>query len=494
MAVLAFQADPWTSGTPTASEYGDPATFRLGPNAELFGAMAWTTAAERGFDWTDLTFFTKYLGLLALSAATADGFTADLRVYGDAASTVAFTGHDFAYLWPWDGASTAGLVGGTVTGFSGTIQGRGAFTITGLSVPVETLTALVHREDAQAIVDANDLLLAGDDLIIGSDRNDALRGGAGDDTLVGGGGDDRLDGGAGHDTAEMGAIGFRGAHVAASGGAWTVASAAGTDTLSNIEAVAFADGRLVLDADGAAAQVVRLYAAALDRAPDGAGLAFWVGAAEHGHSLSGLAAAMLESGECRARFGHGADDGGFVDRLYRTVLGRDGDAEGHAFWSDALHHGATRGDILVAFAESAENRAATAATIRNGVWVQSDAAQEVARLYDTVLGRLPDAPGLVAWKEAIESGHATLAAVADAFAASAEFQDRYGALGHREFADALYRNTLHRAPDQAGLDHWSAALEAGAGRAAVVLAFSESAEHVALTAPEIEGGGGILFA
>jgi hypothetical protein len=494
MAVLTFQTDPWIAGPPDASEYGDPAWFRSGPDAGLFGPMAWTSAAERGFDWTDLDFFPKYLGLLTLSTATADGFTDDLRIYGDAASTVAFSGHDLAYLWPWAGATTSGLVGGTVTGFSGTIQGRGAFAITGLSVPVETLVALVHREDAQAVVDASDLLLADDDLIIGSNRNDALRGGLGDDTLLGGGGDDRLDGGAGHDTADMGGVGFRGAHVGASSGAWTVTSAAGTDTLSNIEAVAFADGRLVLDADHAAAQVVRLYAAALDRLPDQAGLAFWITAAQHGQSLSGLASAVLASSECRARFGDGADDGAFVDRLYRTVLGRGGDAEGQAFWTDALDRGTSRADALVAFAESAENKAATAATIRGGIWVQSEAAEEVARLYDTVLGRLPDAPGLVAWKAAIEEGRATLAEVADAFTASAEFQSRYGGLGDRAFADALYRNTLDRAPDQAGLDHWTAVLEAGTSRAAVVLAFCESGEHVALTAPEIQGGTGILFA
>ncbi len=132
---------------------------------------------------------------------------------------MSFTGRDFGFPVPWwPGADATGLKGGTVTGFSGTIQGRGSFTITGLSVPVASLQALAPRTDAAALIDANGLLLAGDDLITGSSRNDALRGGPGHDTLIGGAGDGVLDGGAGHDTAAMGTVGFRGVGVGASGG------------------------------------------------------------------------------------------------------------------------------------------------------------------------------------------------------------------------------------------------------------------------------------
>ena len=172
MATLVFEADPWLSGPPDAIEYGDPARFRAGPDAGLFGPLAWSTNAERGFDWTDLEFFTKYIHLFRLTEFSGTGLTADLSTYGDSASVVSFTGHDFGSLWPWPGATAAGLTGGTVTGFSGTIQGRGAFTITGLSVPVASLQALASRTDAAALIDANDLLLAGSDSIIGSERNE----------------------------------------------------------------------------------------------------------------------------------------------------------------------------------------------------------------------------------------------------------------------------------------------------------------------------------
>ena len=503
MAVLTFQADPWAAGPPDAMEYGDPAWFRQGPHADLFGPLAWGTVAERGFDWTDLVFFTKYLALLKLTEVGDEAFTADLSVYGDAASAVAFSGHGFAYLWPWPGATTTGLVGGTVTGFGATIQGRGGFDITGLSVPVEALQALVPRTDAGSLIDANDLLLSGDDLVTGSNRNDSLRAGGGNDTLVGRAGDDRLDGGAGVDTARYGGNRCDYTVAAAEGGfkiADNRASAGGdgTDIVTGIEVLQFADGRLVFHDADAAAQVARLYEAALDRPADQAGLDFWIGAVQHGHSLHGLAADFLGCGEFQARFGGASDDAAFVDRLYQNVLGRAGEQGGRDFWVGSLHHGTTRAEVLVAFSESAENKAGTAALARNGIWDRSEAAAEVARLYDTVLGRLPDAAGLAAWRDAVEHGGATLVQVADAFAASAEFHARYGALDDRGFAEALYRNTLHRAPDQAGLDHWAEALRHGASRAEVALAFSECAEHIGRAEHAIQGeapgGYGILFA
>jgi hypothetical protein len=340
---------------------------------------------------------------------------------------------------------------------------------------------------------------AGNDRIDALAGNDTVAGRDGDDTLIGGAGDDSLDGGAGFDTAAMGTAGFRGVGVSASGSGVSLVSAAGADTLANIEVVAFADGRLVFNENDHAARVARLYEAALDRLPDQGGLNFWIGAVQNGRPLSELAQGFLGSAEFAARFGDVSSNGAFVDQLYQNVLGRAGEAEGRANWLGVLDRGAaSRAEVLVAFSEGAENKAGTAALVRNGIWDRSEAATEVARLYDTVFDRRADAPGLVAWKDALEGGRATLSQVADAFTASAEFRAKYGALDNRGFADALYVNTLDRPADQAGLDFWTRALDSGIGRAEVVLAFSESAEHVNLTASNIQSENpaefGILFA
>ena len=363
-----------------------------------------------------------------------------------------------------------------------------------------TNSALVSVE---GVVGAGgDDALAGDgaaNRLDGRAGDDSIFGGAGDDTLVGGLGADVVDGGAGYDTAAMGAVGFRGAGPGGSGGAVTITTSAGTDTLANVELVAFADGRLVMDADDAAARVLRLYEAALDRLPDQGGLNFWIGSAQDGNSLSALAVEFLGSAEFAARFGGASSsNGAFVDLLYANVLGRAGETNGRGFWVNSLDNGSRRADVLGAFSESAENKAGTAGLVQNGIWDRSEAATEVARLYDTVFGRLPDAPGLVFWKEALEGGRATLAQAAEGFTASQEFRDAYGGLADRQFADALYRNTLDRAPEQSGLDYWTGQLEGGMARSAVVLGFSESAEHVDLTAGDVQsenpGEFGILFA
>jgi hypothetical protein len=109
---------------------------------------------------------------------------------------------------------------------------------------------------------------------------------------------------------------------------------------------------------------------------------------------------------------------------------------------------------------------------------------QVTRLYDTVFDRAPDDAGLAFWTNALRVGAADLDDVAELFVASPEFRDRYGDLGTGDFVNLLYRNVLDREADPAGRDFWAANLQSGAlDRDDVVLAFSESAEHVAKIGP-----------
>ena len=343
------------------------------------------------------------------------------------------------------------------------------------------------------------------DVLIGLAGADTIDGGAGDDLLRGNGGADQIAGGDGVDTAFYSG-GLRSYALSTTGAGFTITDnrsagdADGADAVSGVEIVLFADGRMVFDANDPAARVVRLYEAALNRAPDEGGLNYWTAAVQNGQPLSGLAQGFIASPEFQARFGGGtASNGAFVDQLYLNVLGRPAEQGGRDFWVGALDRGAaTRADVLVGISESTENKNGTAVLVQAGIWDRSEAAAQVARLYDTVFGRAPDLAGLTAWKEAIEAGTTTLVQVAGAFTSSAEFLARYGTLGNRDFANALYLNTLDRPADQAGLDHWTAVLNSGVSRAEVVVAFSESAEHVALTAAniqsEVPAQFGILFA
>ena len=87
-----------------------------------------------------------------------------------------------------------------------------------------------------------------DNLLSGAGSNDSLLGGAGLDTLDGGSGNDTLDGGAGIDTAAY--SGLKSAYtITRVGAGYTVSGGTeGTDTLTSIEKLAFADTTVRLKA------------------------------------------------------------------------------------------------------------------------------------------------------------------------------------------------------------------------------------------------------
>ena len=93
---------------------------------------------------------------------------------------------------------------------------------------------------------------AGNDSLSGLAGADTLNGGAGNDTLTGGAGNDSLDGGIGIDTATY--SGVRANYVVSVvDGIGTVTSVAdGTDTLSGIERLQFADQLVITVANHAA--------------------------------------------------------------------------------------------------------------------------------------------------------------------------------------------------------------------------------------------------
>ena len=273
------------------------------------------------------------------------------------------------------------------------------------------------------------------------------------------------------------------------GGRWTAptvqAAALGG---SGLQYAQFADGQLTFDPASAPAQITRLYLSAFGRMPDPAEQHGWSVALKSGTSLADIAGAVAGSAEFSAHYGSEASDSEFVTALYLNVLGRRADAAGLSAWSAQLSGNAlTRAQVLADFSQSSEHAGLTAGLIQAGLWDLSEAAAEIARLYDTVFGRLPDFGGLHAWSAQLSSGADTLAEIAADFVANAEFQGKTSALSDTAFVTSLYNNALHRAPDEAGLAAWVGALR-GMPRSDVVLRFSESEEHQADTAPEILNG------
>jgi Ca2+-binding RTX toxin-like protein len=322
----------------------------------------------------------------------------------------------------------------------------------------------------------------------GTSGNDWLQGGSGADTLHGGAGSDYLDGGAGLNTATYDGS-YRQYTVGAGGSTVSGGPEGGIDELVGIQRIQFVDGVLDYSATDPAGQVYRLYEATLGRAPDQEGLTNWANSLSSGTSLQSVVNGFVGSQEFQAVYGANLSNSAFVTLLYNNVLHRAPDTSGLNNWVGLLTSGQdTRAQVVVGFSESPEYINGSVAAVSQGLWVGDPVAAEVARMYDTVLGRLPDAQGLGSWTNMIEGGM-SLQTAANGFVGSQEFQSVYGALDNTHFVTLLYNNVLHRAPDAGGLANWVNLLTSGQDtRAQVVIGFSESPEHITNTAPHIDSG------
>jgi len=101
----------------------------------------------------------------------------------------------------------------------------------------------------------------------------------------------------------------------------------------------------------------------------------------------------------------------------------------------------------------------------------------IYRLYRAFFLREPDADGLLHWLVQARYARYPLGAIAQDFAASAEFRGRYGALDDGGYVDLVYRNVLERAPDPEGRAYWLGHLRRGMPRGHVMLHFSDSVEY-----------------
>lgn len=157
--------------------------------------------------------------------------------------------------------------------------------------------------------------------------------------------------------------------INSNGASITVTSKGGAQTqVAPSTILRFDDQSLVADPDSAAASLFRLYQAAFNRAPDVNGLSYWLAVHESGASLNDIAAGFAASAEFQQLYGANPTPDVIVDKLYRNVLHRSGDAAGMAYWLTILIRGdATLPQILAFFADGKENREGTQATIRQGI-------------------------------------------------------------------------------------------------------------------------------
>lgn len=300
-----------------------------------------------------------------------------------------YTVSELAPNFIWDGAGTdtlsaasctqgctlyltPGYWGYVGTGKSNQITANGQVTVNFGSV-IENLTGSTFADRLYGNDSAN--------LILGGAGNDLIEGGAGADTLQGGTGNDTLTGGTGTDEARFSGVRAQSQVTRGADGSLTVVGADGTDVLTAVERLVFSDSALAYDVDGPGGQTYRLYKAAFDRTPDPGGVGFWMYYLDRGFDALAAATNFMNSQEFRNLYDNDPNLAGyqeptaerFVTLLYQHVLQRAAEGAGYQFWVDAMNNkgGAfgraySRAEVLVAFAESSENKTNLVGVITSG--------------------------------------------------------------------------------------------------------------------------------
>jgi hypothetical protein len=247
-------------------------------------------------------------------------------------------------------------------------------------------------------------------------------------------------------------------------------------------------GSTIHDVGSDGGEVYALYDAIFGRTPDLLGFEGWTSILKHGTaSLHDVAASFLASPEGQSHVGS-PNNAVFVEQLYETALHRTGDSSEVQGWTNALNQGASRADVAIGFALSAENVAGMQTSLNAGVFVPDQNAANVARLYYGVLGRAPDSAGLSGWTGLVDSGSSSLNNLTEAFLNSPEYQNAHTGQGDTQFIDNLYVNALGRHAESTGLQGWISELSHGASHADVALGISESQEAQQHHLPQIEQG------
>ena len=248
------------------------------------------------------------------------------------------------------------------------LSGATASVINGANLTIAQGTTILNAYGG----DGNDVLIANakGSVLHAMAGSDTLTGGAGNDKLDGGAGNDKLDGGAGINTAVYhGAVANY--TVTKTAGGFSIADKTGvdgTDQVTNVQRLQFADTGVAFDVSGHGGQAYRIFQAAFNRAPDKGGLGYWMSALDHGVALLDVADGFIQSKEFKDLYGDNPTNADIVNKFYANVLHRAPDQAGADYWTKLLdQHVLTKADVLMSFSESPENQAALVGVTQNGI-------------------------------------------------------------------------------------------------------------------------------
>ncbi len=238
--------------------------------------------------------------------------------------------------------------------------------------------------------------------------------------------------------------------------------------------VQLVDGVISTDTGGKEANLARLYQGLLGRTYDATGLGVYDVQLAGGRSLADVAIQIMAGAEYATT--HGTQtDAQFVASLYAGFFNRGASPQDTSAYQAQLAAGVSRGAVAAAFASSGE--ATAKSPLPNGVVFARDGIGTlVNQVYQAGLNRTADLGGATTYKAFLASG-GSAQGFAAAITGSAEFAAAHGTESNQNYVVDLYRSSLGRSADAAGLQDYTQRLNAGTlSRADVLLAISTSAE------------------
>ncbi|MBR2067015.1 MAG: DUF4214 domain-containing protein [Solobacterium sp.] len=181
----------------------------------------------------------------------------------------------------------------------------------------------------------------------------------------------------------------------------------------------------------------------------------------------------------------------FIERCYKTILRREADPTGKAYWLNQLAKVMSRNAILKGFIDSNEfTQLCDTYGLERGTiqisasdYIQKDKIEAfVSSLYMNILGRIAEDDGLQYWLNQIMNApspkEAAIEAVTKGFLYSQEFLNRIK--DEATFVDICYKTFLGRNGEERGKAYWLAQLKSGKSRAEVIRGFAQSNEFNAI--------------
>ena len=269
----------------------------------------------------------------------------------------------------------------------------------------------------------------------GIDGEDTLKGGFGNDIIQGNGGNDTIDGGADYDIAiysgQFSEYTFDIANQIVTVIDNRASANDGTDSLSNIEKLTFADKNALVTSK----------------------------------EVKGITSLGFQSDKVYS---------GNSDTYKFYNLGGDSYGVETALGIDEF-----TGESILKFDDKNMNLINDIKATFDQVTGLNTDSGKMFRLYNASFKRLPDPDGLRYWIGNFSSGKDDERAVASSFLASSEFEKRYGKnVSNESYVETLYVNVLGRDYDQAGYSYWLGNLNNGVEtRYELLLGFSESVEN-----------------